>query len=521
VQQAINHPTGDGKLPSFHHPKLADIIEDLDLVHDCWTLLKGEAKKRHLPKEPGEPAQAYKNRVRRSSYPNFYEAAIKAFAGVLSRYELRNAPKGLIDAAQDIDGLGNSLKKWGMMADELVLRDGGCLLMVDMPKDTPENRAEELASGRRPLFSIAERRNVLNWKLKKHNGRMVPYLVTVLEWHEEEDGEYGQKLEPRYRVMKGGKWQLLKITGDPVSSGSNAVSGKNSAAKFTVELVDKGEFLGANNVPLQFPPVRWYNADGKDFGEGDIQLLSLANLSLDWFREYSDLKELLHKCALPVAVVKGRRAMVPVPGAGGGAEYVTPPLALGPNSLVEFPDGNGDLTWSEPSGGSLAQHLEHLKAIEGLIDRQTLSFLFSGSGDKTATHAQLESAQVQAGVTSWGEMKSSAHESLFQLWGAFTGEPVEPGAGLDLLPGIMDKPVDDPLLQLASTLYDKGLLMRETVTHLAQKRGMLRPGVTAEDEAEQLAEEDRKREELLNPPLPDENDSDTQDNTNAQGLPLA
>jgi hypothetical protein len=88
----------------------------------------------------------------------------------------------------------------------------------------------------------------------------------------------------------------------------------------------------------------------------------------------------------------------------------------------------------------------------------------------------------------------------------FTGDLPEVGAGIDLLPGITDKPVDDALLTLAGTLYDKGLLMRETVTNLAQRRGMLRPGVNGKDEAAQLAEEDEKQNALLNPPVPGPND---------------
>ena len=503
--QQITHPTDKGDLPSFRHPKLAEVASDLDLVADCWDLLRGDAKKRHLPKEAGEPKEAYVDRVRRSSYPSFFRDGVSSFAGVLSRYQLRGVQKGLQDAAQDIDGEGNSLKAWGMAVDAMVLRDGGCLLMADMPPGVPESRAAELAQGRRPVFSVAERRNVLNWKLAKIGRRRVPVAVTVLEWHEVEDGDYGLKLEPRYRVMRGGDWRLLKIKGD---------GGKGSTANYQVEPAtdeqgrpQEGVFLGANGQPLQYPPVCWYGATRDGFAEGGLPLLSLANLTLDWFREYSDLKELLHRCALPVTVLKdaGR-----TPGQ---------PLTLGPNSLVEIKDPNGSLTFAEPSGGSLDKHLQHLTGIEKLIDRSTLSFLFSGSGDRTATQAELESAQLQANITAMAESKSSAWESMFQLWGQFTGEMPQAGAGLDLLPGVTDKPVDDALLTLAGTLYDKGLLMRETVTHLAQKRGMLRPGADGKKEAADLAAEDARQQALNNPPVPGPNDL-AGDGVDAQGLPL-
>lgn len=393
--------------------------------------------------------------------------------------------KGLLDASMDIDGEGNSLKAWGMAADALALRDGGCLLMVDMPQGQVESRADELAQGRRPVFSIAERRNVLNWKLEKVGRRRIPSLVTVLEWHEVEDGEFGSKLEPRYRVMKGGEWILMSIKGDG-SRGRNA--------SYSVQEIESGAFIGADGQPLAYPPVVWYSATRDGFGEGGLPLLSLANLTLDWFREYSDLKELLHRCALPVTVLKdaGR-----APGQ---------PLTLGPNSLVEIKDPNGSLTFAEPTGSSLDKHLAHLEGIEKLIDRSTLSFLFSGGGERTATQAELESAQIQANITAMAEAKSSCWESMFQLWGAFTGDFPQVGAGLDLLPGVTDKPVDDALLTLAGSLYDKGLLTRETVTHLAQKRGMLRPGVDGAQEAEELAEDDAKQEQLYYPPTPGPNE---------------
>ena len=181
--QTVNHPVNDGELPSFVHPTLAALQNDLDLVDDCWDQLKGSAKEKHLPKEYGEPNLAYKNRVRRSSYPSFYRDGIIAFSGILSRYELRKPPKKLIESAQDIDGKGNSLKKWSMMANCLGFRHGGCVLMADMPKGISSSRTEERATGRLPILTMAERRNVLNWEEKTVGGRTVPTRVTILEWH--------------------------------------------------------------------------------------------------------------------------------------------------------------------------------------------------------------------------------------------------------------------------------------------------------------------------------------------------
>ncbi len=100
--QTISHPTKDSSLPSFVHPALADVNEELQLVNDCWELLRN-GKEPYLPKEPKEPPRAYKNRLLRSSYPSFYRDAIIAYAGALSRFELRDAPELLRTNQSNID----------------------------------------------------------------------------------------------------------------------------------------------------------------------------------------------------------------------------------------------------------------------------------------------------------------------------------------------------------------------------------------------------------------------------------
>jgi hypothetical protein len=463
-------------------------------------MLKGKAKKKHLPKEPGEPSRAYENRVMRSSYPSFYRDGIIAFSGILSRYELRKAPDSFVRAVQNIDGKGNSLKKWGMTVSSLGFRHGGCVLMADMPTGESSSRTNERLTGRRPILSIAERRNVLNWEEENVDGRMVPIRVTILEWHQVKTGKYGVKLEPRYRVMEGGEWELLEIQGINSKEGFDVVRVEGEKGG--------GVFKGAGGKVLDFPPVRWYSPTGESFGEGDIPTLGLGNLSLDWFRTYSSLKELLTKCAMPVAWLKDAQRLP------------DQPLHLGANSWVHLKDKDSAFGFAEASGGSLEHHLKHMDGIEKLIDKQTLAFLGEGASGRTATEAMLDSAQLQATITSAAESLSSSYETMYRLWAQFTGETMEEGAGLDMLPGLTDKPVDDALLNLAGVLYDKHLLSRESVTNLEQRRGMLRPGVTGADEALALAEQDAREEERLNPPLPDKNDPDVQDTTDAQGLPL-
>lgn len=458
----ISHPSRNPDLPSFVHPALREVESDLEKAADCWSLLK-ECKPEYLPREIREPKAAYDARLGRSTYASFYRDAIVAFAGVLSRFELRDPPASVVDHQTAIDSDGNSLKAFLMTADAWVLRDGGCLLTVDLPPEREQSRAEQRQAGRRAYLAQVERRNVLNWRTARVGGVERCVAVTILEWDEREDGDYGVRMVPRYRVMAGSRWRLLEI-----EEGA-------SRGDYAIQVVDEGEFLDASGQPLPYPPVVWYGSTRDGFGRGQMPLLSLAELSIDWFREYSDLKELLHKTALPVAVMKGMDA--------------GKPLAIGPNSVVSITDPNGSFQFVEVAGSSLGKHQEHLVHIESLIDRQTLSFLFGG-GNRTATQSLLESAQLQATLTSLSEAKDSSVSTLFEIWAAFTGDELILGSGIDMAQGVFDQPVGPEQLTVAQNLYNSSLISRASLLALERKAGLLRPGVTDEQEEELIKQDE-------------------------------
>jgi hypothetical protein len=513
VRKEFAHPTDNVDLPSFRHPRLAEVIDELDLVLDCWDQLRTkQQQQKHLPQEQAEPPFAYNGRLQRSSYPSFFRDGIDAFAGALSRFELRKAPKTLVQAQNDIDGQGASLKAWFMAVDALVMRDNGCLLMVDTGKSKNKTRNDDIRSANRPFLSYAERRNILNWRKTKVNGREVISAVTILEWHEEEDGDYGIKISSRYRVMKGNEWKLLKIKEEV----NDAANNNQSARSAVVEVVDEGFFTGYGSSEITHPPVIWYGHTRDGIGEGAPMMLSVAKLTLDWFRSYSDMKELLHKCAMPVPVLKDRNRPTQQ---GPDGQPIPMPIALGPNYVMQIFDEHGSFTFAEPSGSSLDKHLQVIKGIEANIDRSLMNFVLGGSSKRTATEVEMQSASIQANMTSLAESKESVMQSLYKLWVLFTGETVDNEAGIDMKASITEKEVDNETLQLCSALYDKGLMMRETFLALVQKRGLLRPKVDAKEEAKQLLVEDEKNNALLNPPAPSPNDL-TGDDVDEQGLPI-
>ena len=204
-------PSNNPKLVSYQRPELAAIAQLLTRAQDCWHLLPRDntdigrsVRSNYLPQEVGEPKDAYHGRIGRSSYPSTYRDAIRSFSGLLSRFQLSEAPKTLEASINDIDMKGSSLRRFLSDVDQLVLRDGAAAILVEMPPADPKvtSKIEEIRSGRRPYLVALERSQVINWRSHLSGGREVLDLVVLRLEQEAPDGDYGSKSEAKPFVPK-------------------------------------------------------------------------------------------------------------------------------------------------------------------------------------------------------------------------------------------------------------------------------------------------------------------------------
>lgn len=424
----INHPTTDAALPSFHRAELLEVSRELQQVYDCWSLLR-DRKTHYLPKEVKEPDLAYKGRVARAVYSSFFKDAIRSFAGKLSKFNLTDAPQSLDLASHDVDRLGSDLVMFLSEADCLVMRDGGCAILSDMPPADSElgiaSLGMEREVGRRPHWVLLDRSSILNWQSEIRNGVEHLAQVTIRELRQETVGRFGVTTVPYYRVLRPGSYELWRLD----ASASTAAQG---AAAYTPVLVDAGPVLGAGREPLDFIPIKWYGSTSSSFGSSDLPLLALSSLSIQHFQASSDLRELLHKTALPVPVRKGHIASA----AGEEASELT----IGPNSALDIPI-DGDFYFAEPAATSLAQHQSEIKHLEELMDRMTMNFLYGEAVSRSATEAVMSGAAIQANLLHIAQQKTSCYSSILEHWTAFTGEEISAESGLYIDPSIIDKPM--------------------------------------------------------------------------------
>ena len=245
---AIPHPTNDPTLVSYHRPELIRLLPQLEQAYDCWTLLNaeglGKAKEKYLHREPAEPAPAYKARLERSTYTPIYRESIRSYAGLLSRFQLIDAPSSLQSSENNVDLQGSSIQSFLTQVDEMALRDGGTYVMVDMmPESGADNFFDQQNDGRKPYLINIKRTDVINWLVTYERGIETVSQVTVRQLRTVQDPEaqFGAKVEPIYYVLTPGKVTMYRVA-------------KSGPSRWENQLIDEI----ATTMPVV--PIVWYGA---------------------------------------------------------------------------------------------------------------------------------------------------------------------------------------------------------------------------------------------------------------------
>ena len=470
MSHGISHPINDPALVSYHRPELVRLLPQLDQAYDCWTLLNadglGSAKSKYLPKEPAEPAGAYKARLGRATYTPIYRDSIRSYAGLLSRFQIIDAPPSMEANDDNVDLQGSSMQSFLTSVDEMTLRDGGSFVMVDMmPDNSADNFFDQMNDGRHPYFMAIKRCDVINWQVSYERGIETVERVTVRQLRSTAADGFGSKVEPIYYVLTPGKVETYRLI-------------KTDAKRWSNQKIDEV----ATSLPIV--PLVWYGATTTRFAQGDLPMDGLADLSIQHFQMRSDLSELLHKCAMPVPVRKG---------APTGVDGQAAPLVLGSNTAVDLAL-DGEFKFAEPSGKSLERHQSEIQHIEQLMDRSSLNFLY-GANVKTATEASLRASQVASSVAALTRNKAAMFGVLMRLWAVYAGEQsaITNESGLAMNDSLMSKPLEASEVAQWVNLWNNGLASRRLVLDELQRGGVLDPDLVIEEELKRI-EEDRKEQ---------------------------
>lgn len=473
----INVPTTDPTLPSFLHPLLVEMLEELQLVSDLWNELK-DCKQNYLPQEESEPPKAYQNRLKRTQFDSRFTPALKGHSGLLSDFTLdEDCPESIKAAAGNIDLQGSDLVTFLTDIDEMVLRDGGCGIMVEHPEEAVDEEGNSLIAsaadqiGLRPYLVAIDRRNILNWAIEYRQGKPHIKQLTLREFHLIDDGDFGCQQKTYYRVLRPGSFQVYELREDQ--------------GKFSKVLIPRlsGQ-TGIDQVPFV-----WYSLTGSKPFEGLPPFLNLARLNVEHLQKRSSLNEVIHKCNLPVPVRKGLiKSLADV--LKGIAK-----LVIGPNSVVDVPT-DGDFYFAEPTGNAIAATQADILKLEGAMDRVSLAFLTGGETPRTATEVVMDTSQTQCTLKNMARRKESVVQQIFALWTLYGSNKGRSGGSIKCNESVLQLPANPQEVQVILDAMGVKISNRLGLEMLAQRK-WLPPNTDIDKELIEIEEVSSSRQEAL------------------------
>ena len=476
---------GHGSLPWQPHPTLVALQDRLQLVADCWNLLDGTGGQSrrglYLPQGSKEPETAYLQRLANARPSGFFRDALRTYAGMLASVQWRELPGSLAGVLSDVDGLGMDLGVFLFLADLLVLRDGGALVLV-LPAEhrwpSEGHRQEAIRRGDRlslPRLALVPRRDCLDWQLANGDG-----LPQRIRWRERcSQGQAQAKSQGPDTQLGGGVAVHLLGPGSPLEQpddperwiyreallqpGGLQFSSYRAVASPTEPVGYRAERIGK---PLVLPgqqllPSVWYAADGAAFGEGDLPHLGLANQYLNYYRLKSDYEDLLSRCALPVGVRTGLVDQFGYQRDEDGAGRQPEQLTLSTSTFMDLPEG-ADFQWKEIRAQSLAEHRAYLTLLDETMHRDALVPTQNRGAGRSDSEISLCAGQAYALLQSLATQKSSIFSSLLGHWCRQSGETLAPGAGISLSVTPMTPPVrPQPSVAEWLELEARGVISRD------------------------------------------------------------
>ncbi len=472
-------PTNDPTIPSYQCAEYLKFQPQREILNDCFEgdLQNSPNIGRYLPKERGEPADAYKSRITRSPYENHVAATIKSFAGAIAAAAWSDSePDWLESIEEDFDLGGNSLDVVVDCCDVTSLLDGYCFLLIDYYRPTVRNRAEEMIMPSRPFVRIVPAGSVPNFSQK--NG-MVKKITIAEQMSIETD--YGSIPKQVYRVINGDRWRVVEL----VDSKQKRPDGTPIWIEKPVTDDDgkilEGQFTNAKGQPLGYCPIVPYCLGGEQWrNSSPPEFLVLARHNIALYQAFSDLIEIVRSLAPTPWIRCDATAKL----SGGGNGF----LSLGPHDWLDLgssPHAACGLLQGNPEAVAparqLVQDIRHQIYAEGLSLKSGGE---EGGGSRTtattATEIRARFNEVQKRLKRFADGKQSALNTLLKMLADYAGD-----SG-DLPRSIVTADISALLSSEDSVvaLYNAGLLSKEAaVTRLEQ----LGYNNNASEELERLA----------------------------------
>lgn len=415
----------------------------------------------YMPRWINEEKEDYQRRLAISTLLPAYEETIKqncgrVFADVVQLSE--NTPERIVEYSKNIDLVGNRLDVWAQEFFSLGLQYGLVHALVDHPridKTVVRTRADEIASGARPYVTMLNPKQVIGWKSKPLNGRVVLTELRIREVVVIDGENFGQKKIEQIRYILPGKVEIWRK--------SVGVEDKN------VWLLHEAWETSRQDIPL----VTFYTKS-TGFMRGKPPLLELAHLNIKHWQSQSEQDNILHIARVPLLVTFGL------------AEGET--LKIGASSATNFTDRDQQgVEYVEHTGSAIGAGQTSLDTLEDQMRMAGAKLLRAeNTSTKSVDQTEQETMQENSPLFTMANSLEDALDNILQIMAEYIGE--RDGGNVDVRTelDVADQSFNAPSALAIQSLRQGGDIRPIDAVRAYQRLKIIDPDATPEKVLDEL-----------------------------------
>lgn len=325
-------------------------VSDWYLMYKRWepiihlnggTLVMREAATKYLPKESGESAEIYDNRLARSVLYGAYSRTVKSLSALpyITPIQFQNIPPQLEYLKTAADGTEQDIESLCQELTEDLINYGKCHLLVEYPiVDRALRASEEKALNIRPYFVRVNPLNLIRWKSVRVGSveklsEISIYEDTVVTG---EDSEFSEKVQRKVRIISDSSIRVLTL--------DDSKSQDKSSVGYTEEVF--------TNTLGEIPLITIYSSNKIGFMQSSPLLEELAWLNMRHWQKQSDLDNIEHVANVPFAL------------ATGVGEEELGSVIIGSHMLLKMSSENANIRYVEHSGAAIGTTQQSMKMLE-------------------------------------------------------------------------------------------------------------------------------------------------------------
>lgn len=346
--------------------------------------------KRWLPKFTSEHADDYDVRLSVATlHPSFKHTILVNAARPFSRPMTigEKTPKQVLEWTENIDLQGSSVAAFAVQLMKACLSKGLTGTLVDYPTaDGIKSKADEIKAGARPYCIHYDANSILGWRVGKGEKGVQLTQLRLLEYVEEESGEFGTNTIEQVRVLEVGKWRIFR---------------KDEKQK-------KWVIFKEGTTTLDVIPFVFHYGIRKGYGIGAPPLADLAYQNLEHYQSSSDQQTILHVARVPILFGKNL-----------GTDTK---IKIGSSSATLAKGEHADLKYVEHGGEAIESGRQSILDLEDRMRATGAELISQKTAFTTATQISDESEQTKSTLQQIVEMFQETFAQCLNYMAAWVGE---------------------------------------------------------------------------------------------------